>query len=148
MLSRLLKLNNMYKACKNLTIGALTLFTSIGLTQSCLYKNPLCFYNIDVLSYLKILHQNQQYDKMAPFFYGPYVTKMKRSEFVTQLSEQDFGYTMKRAGIKEESAGNWSIIYQRTIVGTNNNFKIKCALVNDTCRVYLDDKAWKTIFMN
>ena len=73
---------------------------------------------------------------------------MKRSELITQLSEQDFGYTMKRAGIKEESAGNWSITYQRTIVGTNNNFKIKCALVNDTCRVYLDDKAWKTIFMN
>jgi hypothetical protein len=128
--------------------AALMFISQAALTQSCLYKNPLCFYNTDVLSYLKILHQNQQYDKMAPFFYGPYVTKMKRSEFISKLSEQDFGYSMKRAGIKEESAGNWSITYQRTIVGTNNNFKIKCALVNDTCRVYLDDKAWKTIFMN
>ena len=114
--------------------------------QSCLYKNPLCFYNTDVLTYLKILHQNQQYDKMAPFFYGPYVTKMKRSEFISKLSEQDFGYSMKRAGVKEESTGKWSLTYQRTIMGTNNNFKIKCALVNDTCRVYLDEKSWKVIF--
>ena len=119
-------------------------FSSIG--QSCLYKNPLCFYNTDVLSYLKILHQNQQYEKMTPFFYGPMVTKMKRTEFITQLSEQDFGYAMKRVGVKEESTGNWSLTYQRTIMGTNNNFKIKCALVNDTCRVYLDEKSWKLIF--
>lgn len=126
--------------------AALIFISQAGLTQSCLYKNPLCFYNTDVLSYLKILHQNQQYDKMAPFFYGPYVTKMKRSEFISKLSEQDFGYSMKRAGVKEESTGNWSLTYQRTIMGTNNNFKIKCALVNDTCRVYLDEKSWKVIF--
>ncbi len=116
--------------------------------QSCLYRNPLCFYNTDVLSYLKILHQNQQYDKMAPFFYGPYVTKMKKAQFIEILGEQDFGYTMKRAGVKEESAGNWSLTYKRTILGTNTNFKIKCALINDTCRVYLDEKSWKLIFLN
>ena len=83
---------------------------------------------------------------MTPFFYGPMVTKMKITEFITQLSEQDFGYAMKRVGVKEESLGQWSLTYQRTIMGTNNNFKIKCALVNDTCRVYLDEKSWKVIF--
>jgi hypothetical protein len=55
---------------------------------------------------------------------------------------------MKRAGVKEESKEHWSLTYQRTIMGTNSNFKIKCALVNDTCRVYLDEKAWKEIFRN
>ncbi len=83
---------------------------------------------------------------MVPFFYGPLVTKMKRTEFISQLSEHDFGYSMKRVGVKEISSENWSLNYQRTILGTNTNFKIKCALVNDTCRVYLDDKAWKEIF--
>ena len=125
---------------------ALIFISLAGQAQSCLYKNPLCFYNTDVLSYLKILHQNQQYDKMAPFFYGPYVTKMKRSEFISKLSEQDFGYSMKRAGVKEETKEQWSLTYQRTIMGTNSNFKIKCALVNDTCRVYLDEKSWNVIF--
>jgi len=121
-------------------------FTFTAVAQNCLYKNPLCFYNTDVLNYLKILHQNQQYEKMAPFFYGPYVNSLKRSSFIEQLSNQDFGYTMKRAGVKEESKEHWSLTYQRTIMGTNSNFKIKCALVNDTCRVYLDEKAWKEIF--
>jgi len=127
-------------------IAALASLPFASLGQSCLYKNPLCFYNTDVLSYLKILHQNQQYDKMTPFFYGPFVAKLKRTEFISQLSEQDFGYAMKRVGVKEESVGHWSLTYQRTIMGTNNNFKIKCALVNDTCRVYLDEKSWKVIF--
>jgi hypothetical protein len=126
--------------------ASLLTFTFTAVAQNCLYKNPLCFYNTDVLSYLKILHQNQQYEKMAPFFYGPHVTSMKRSSFVAELAEQDFGYSMKRAGVKEISPGNWSITYQRTILGTNTNFKIKCALVNDTCRVFLDDNAWKDIF--
>jgi hypothetical protein len=127
-------------------IAALGSFPLASIAQSCLYKNPLCFYNSDVLSYLKILHQNQQYEKMVPFFYGPYVAEMKRTNFVETLSEQDFGYTMKRVGVKEISSGNWSLTYQRTILGTNTNFKIKCALVNDTCRVYLDEKSWKVIF--
>ena len=135
--------NNSRKLC---LILALFLLSFVSYGQSCLYKNPLCFYNTDVLSYLKILHQNQQYEKMAPFFYGPYVNSLKRSAFIEQLSNQDFGYTMKRAGVKEESKEHWSLTYQRTIMGTNSNFKIKCALVNDTCRVYLDEKAWKEIF--
>jgi hypothetical protein len=137
------------KKTTTFALAVTLLFISLATTaQSCLYKNPLCFYNTDVLSYLKILHQNQQYDKMVPFFYGPQVTSMKRTAFIEKLSEQDFGYSMKRVGVKELSKENWSLTYQRTIVGTNTNFKITCALVNDTCRIYLDDKSWKTIFPN
>ena len=137
------------KKTTTFALAVTLLFISLATTaQSCLYKNPLCFYNTDVLSYLKILHQNQQYDKMVPFFYGPQVTSMKRTAFIEKLSEQDFGYSMKRVGVKELSKENWSLTYQRTIVGTNTNFKINCALVNDTCRIYLDEKAWKTIFPN
>jgi hypothetical protein len=137
------------KKTTTFALAVTLLFISLATTaQSCLYRNPLCFYNTDVLSYLKILHQNQQYDKMVPFFYGPQVTSMKRNAFIEKLSEQDFGYSMKRVGVKELSKENWSLTYQRTIVGTNTNFKINCALVNDTCRIYLDEKAWKTIFPN
>jgi hypothetical protein len=137
------------KKTTTFALAVTLLFISLATTaQSCLYKNPLCFYNTDVLSYLKILHQNQQYDKMVPFFYGPKVTSMKRTAFIEKLSEQDFGYSMKRVGVKELSKENWSLTYQRTLVGTNTNFKINCALVNDTCRIYLDEKAWKTIFPN
>ena len=32
--------------------------------SNCLFKNPLCFYNTDILTYLQVLHKNQQYDKM------------------------------------------------------------------------------------
>lgn len=137
------------KHIRNFILTATLLSMSFAsIAQSCLYKNPLCFFNTDVLSYLKILHQTQQYEKMVPFFYGPKVTSMKRKAFVDILSEQDFGYSMKRVGVKEISAGNWSLTYQRTLVGTNTNFKISCALVNDTCRVYLDEKTWKIIFPN
>jgi hypothetical protein len=141
-----MRINN--NSRKLFLIPALLLLALVSFGQSCLYKNPLCFYNTDVLSYLKILHQNQQYEQMVPFFYGPYVTSMKRSAFIETLGEQDFGYTMKRAGVKELSTGNWSLTYQRTLLGTSTNFKINCALVNDTCRVYLDEKAWKVIFPN
>ena len=137
------------KHIRNFILAAALLSMSFAsIAQSCLYKNPLCFYNTDVLSYLKILHQTQQYEKMAPFLYGPYVTSMNRSELIESLGEQDFGYSMKRVGVKEISAGNWSLTYQRTLVGTNTNFKINCALVNDTCRVFLDEKSWKIIFPN
>lgn len=137
------------KNLRKLILTAVLLSLSlVSFGQNCLYKNPLCFYNTDVLSYLKILHQTQQYEKMSPFFYGPYVSSKKKSAFIEALSEQDFGYSMKRMGVKEESKGNWSLNYQRSIMGTNNNFKIKCALINDTCRVYLDEKSWKIIFPN
>jgi hypothetical protein len=82
---------------------------------------------------------------MAPFFYGSFSDNNKNN-FVNKLGEVDFGYTLKRVGVKEIEKNKWSLTYQRTIMGTNENFKIECALINDTCRVYLDEKQWSKIF--
>jgi hypothetical protein len=121
--------------------------TSISLTQSdCLFKNPLCFYNTDILSYLQVLHKNQQYEKMTPFFYGSFIDSIGKEKLVNRLDEAEFGFSMKRVGVKETAKNKWSITYQRTIMGTNENFKIDCALVNDTCRVFIDQKVWSKIF--
>ncbi len=111
---------------------------------NCLYKNPLCFYNTDILNYLQVLHKNQQYEEMVPFFYGSSLNN--KSKLEESLSNASFGYSLKRVGIKEKNKTNWSLSYQRTILGTNETFKIDCALINDTCRIYIDEKAWKTLF--
>ena len=112
----------------------------------CLFNNPLCFYNMDVLRYLQVLHQKQEYRQMAKFFYGPMKQTLGEKKLAAELSDQDFGYALKRVGIKEVDAKNWSLTYQRTILGTQENFKIEAALVNDTCRVYLDQKKWAQLF--
>ena len=54
---------------------------------------------------------------------------------------------MKRAGIREVKKGEeWSLTYQRTILGTQETFKVNCMLVNDTCRVVLSEPAFDLIF--
>jgi hypothetical protein len=113
---------------------------------NCLYKNPLCFYNTDILNYLQVLHKNQQYSKMTNFLYGPNIDGKDKKSLEESLSNANFGYSLKRVGIKEKNNTSWSLTYQRTILGTNETFKIDCALINDTCRIYIDDKAWQTIF--
>lgn len=131
--------------------GSIILFASclfnVGHSQTkgnCLYKNPLCFFNTDVLNYLQVLHKNQQYNKMTAFFYG-YSDRTKQN-LEDRLSNANFGYSLKRVGIKEKNKTSWSLTYQRMILGTNETFKIDCALINDTCRIFLDKKAWKIIF--
>lgn len=114
----------------------------------CLFKNPLCFYNMDVLRYLQVLHQKQDYAQMTKFFYGPKKQELGATKLAAALSEVDFGYALKRVGIKDMDAKNWSLTYQRTILGTQENFKIEAALLNDTCRVYLDEKKWAQLFVN
>jgi hypothetical protein len=114
--------------------------------SNCLYKNPLCFYNTDILNYLQVLHKNQQYSKMINFLYGPNIDGKDKKSLEESLSNANFGYSLKRVGIKEKNKTSWSLTYQRTILGTNETFKIDCALINDTCRIYIDDKAWQTIF--
>lgn len=118
---------------------------AVSAQDNCLFRNPLCFYNTDILTYLQALHKNQQYEKMAPFFYGSFSDNNKNN-FVNKLGEVDFGYTLKRVGVKEIEKNKWSLTYQRTIMGTNENFKIDCALVNDTCRVFIDQKQWNKLF--
>ena len=115
-------------------------------TGSCLFKNPLCFYNTNVLNYLQVLHKNQQYDKVCNFIYGPAVDGKSKNSIEEKLSNARFGYSLKKVGIKQKTNTSWSLTYQRTILGTNETFKIECALVNDTCKVYMDEKAWNTIF--
>ena len=114
--------------------------------SNCLYKNPLCFYNTDILNYLQVLHKNQQYSKMTNFLYGPNIDGKDKNTIEESLANASFGYSLKRVGIKEKNKLSWSLTYQRTILGTNETFKIDCALINDTCRIYIDDKAWQTIF--
>lgn len=116
--------------------------------EDCLFKNPLCFYNYDVLRYLQVLHKNLQYEKMSNFFFGPFKQKLDDNEFIVNLSEASFGYSLKRVGIKEIGKNKWSLTYMRTILGTNETFKIDCELINDTCRVYVDQKKWDVIFKN
>ena len=137
----------MNKLLKIFFISVFTLCLSkAGYSQesNCLYKNPLCFYNTDILNYLQVLHKNLQYEEMVPFFYGSSLNN--KSKLEERLSNASFGYSLKRVGIKEKNKTNWSLSYQRTILGTNETFKIDCALINDTCRIYIDYKAWKTLF--
>ena len=121
-------------------------FSNTNAQVKCLYKNPLCFYNTDILTYLQILHKNQQYEKMKPFFYGPILEKKTLGNFVNELGNSEFGYSLKRVGVKEITKHKWSLTYQRTVMGTNENFKIECTLINDTCRIYIDQKQWDKIF--
>jgi len=114
--------------------------------SNCLYKNPLCFYNTDILNYLQVLHKNQQYSKMTNFLYGPNIDGKDKKSLEESLSNANFGYSLKRVGVKEKNKISWSLTYQRTILGTNETFKIECALIKDTCRIYIDQKAWQTIF--
>jgi hypothetical protein len=138
----------MKRKLKNRSILIFTLFfVKVGYSQTkgnCLYKNPLCFFNTDVLNYLQVLHKNQQYNKMTTFFYGS--SDRTRQNLEVRLSNANFGYSLKRVGVKEKNKTSWSLTYQRTILGTNETFKIDCALINDTCRVFLDKKAWQIVF--
>jgi hypothetical protein len=119
---------------------------SYSQVSTCLYKNPLCFYNTDILNYLQVLHKNQQYSKMSNFLYGPKKDGKDKNTIEESLSNSSFGYSLKRVGVKEKNKTSWSLTYQRTILGTNETFKIDCAVINDTCRIYIDEKAWQIIF--
>jgi hypothetical protein len=95
---------------------------------------------------MQLLHQKHEYEQMAKFFYGPMKQGLGERKLAAALADQDFGYALKRVGIKEVDAKNWSLTYQRILLGTQENFKIDAALVNDTCRVYLDQKKWDLLF--
>ena len=83
---------------------------------------------------------------MLPYITGPAVDGLTKEKKISKLEEAQFGYQMKRQGVKTVSNQEWGLTYSRIIGGTQESFKIKCLLVNGTCCVYLDDKGWKTIF--
>jgi hypothetical protein len=85
---------------------------------------------------------------MTNFLQGPTTDGKDITALEESLSNTSFGYSLKRVGIKEKNKKSWSITYQRTTLVTNETFKIDCALINDTCPIYIDDKAWQTIFKN
>ena len=115
-------------------------------STNCLFKNPLCFFNTDILTYQQILFKNMQFEKMVPFFYGPWIKSQQKKQITNNFSKAQFGYSLKRVGIKTNSPNSWEIMYQKTILGTNHSFTIKCALVNDTCRIWLNNDTYKSIF--
>jgi hypothetical protein len=63
-----------------------------------------------------------------------------------RLLNANFGYSLKRVGVKEINKTGWSLTYQRKILGTNGTFKNDCALINHTCRIFFDKKALQIIF--
>lgn len=138
---------------KNYTSLFATLFLSIvilteskGQSNDCLFKNPLCFYNSDILTYLQVLHKNQQYEQMLPYLSGPELDGLSKSQKVSKLENAPFGYQMKRSGVKEISKSEWNLTYSRTILGTQETFKVRCVTKNNLCTVYLDKQTWGLIF--
>ncbi len=110
------------------------------------HKNPSEFHhNMDILAYLQVLYKYRQYDKMSHFFYGPMVPDY-RPKLVLALSKAKFDYIIKKVDIKKLNETRWSLTYKRDVFGKQEAFKFECMLVNDTCKVYLDEKTWKTLF--
>ena len=115
-------------------------------SNDCLFKNPLCFYNSDILTYLQVLHKNQQYEQMLPYITGPAVDGLSKEKKISKLEDASFGYQMKRQGVNTVSEQEWGLTYSRIIMGTQETFKIKCLLIKGTCCVYLDEKRWNQVF--
>lgn len=129
-----------------LAISVFLFQNALTQTNDCLFKNPLCFYNSDILTYLQVLHKNQQYEQMLPYLHGPAIDKLSHQRKIEKLENANFGYQMKRAGVKEISKSEWSLTYSRTIIGTQENFKILCQTHEKVCSVYVDEKTWKLLF--
>jgi hypothetical protein len=125
------------------------LFIPLSKTQrkaTCHLDNPLCFYGTDILTYLQVLHQNQQYEKMIPFLTGPAVDEMERTDLLTWLSDLNWGYSFKRVGIRQLAEGKWSINYKRSRIPYDDTFKVICILEKGKCRLWLDEKTVTSLF--
>jgi len=143
---------------KNIFIYLYLLLSSFGIAnsgyvlaqqeQSCLFKNPLCFYSTDILSYLQILYKNSRYDDMLPFLYSPSeLKKIGKATALKQIEKMNFGYEMKRVGIKEEIKGQrWKLTYQRILLGTSETFTIECSNKHDTTRLLMNSTFSPVLF--
>lgn len=116
--------------------------------NSCLFKNPLCFYATDILSYLQILHKNSRYEEMLPFLYEPKeLQRIGRARALKSIESMNFGYKFRRVGIKEEQKGlSWKITYQRIIFGTAETFTVNCKNINDTTRLLMNTTQRRAVF--
>lgn len=63
-----------------LAISVFLFQNALTQTNDCLFKNPLCFYNSDILTYLQVLHKNQQYEQMLPYLHGPAIDKLNHQQ--------------------------------------------------------------------
>lgn len=123
-------------------------FHALGMDNSCLFKNPLCFYATDILSYLQVLHKNSRYEEMLPFLYEPnQLKKMGKTKALKSIESMNFGYEFRRVGIKEEQKGvSWRITYQRTIFGTAETFTVNCKNISDTTRLLMKSTQRRAVF--
>lgn len=123
-------------------------FHALGKDNSCLFKNPLCFYATDILSYLQILHKNSRYEEMLPFLFEPNeLKKMGKTKALKSIESMNFGYEFRRVGIKEEQKGvSWRITYQRTIFGTAETFTVNCKNISDTTRLLMNTTQRRNVF--
>lgn len=122
-------------------------FQQVKTAESCLFKNPLCFYSTDILQYVQILFKQMRYEDMVPFIYTPAEIKNKKpSQLVKEIEKMNFGYSFKRTGIRENPKGTWKISYQRTVLGTQELFTVQCSIIKDTCRLILNPKERQNIF--
>jgi hypothetical protein len=129
------------------------LVLSIGLSQSswaqssdCLFKNPLCFYNTDILTYLQTLHKHQQYEQMLSYMTGPALENLSKAQKLEKIENAPFGYQMKRSGVKTINDHEWNLTYSRTILGTQETFKVQCVMKDGRCCVFLNEKGWNLLF--
>ena len=124
------------------------IITYSSLSASGNFSSPLRFYSKDILTYLQVLYNQQDYDKMINFMAGPIVDKNSKSQLINKLKDADFGYELKRVGINEVSKSEWNVTYNKTIIATQKSLKVRCILFRDTCRLWLDEKSFKEIFSN
>ena len=102
---------------------------------------------MDVLSYVHVLLRHQNHEQAAAFFYGPARDAWGAAGIADRLAACETVSGTRRVGLKElERAKRWSLTYERTVLGTTSTFKLTCALVNDTCRIYVDEAAWARLF--
>ena len=123
-------------------------FKVISNDNSCLFRNPLCFYATDILSYLQVLYKNSRYEEMLPFLYEPKeLKKMGKLRALKSIESMSFGYEFRRVGIKEEQKGvSWRITYLRTIFGTAETFTVNCKNIADTTRLLMNSTQRRIVF--
>lgn len=116
--------------------------------ESCLFKNPLCFYSTDILQYIQILYKKSRYEEMLPFLHTPQeLKKIGKRKALSSIEKMNFGYEFRRVGIKEEIKKNmWTITYQRVLFGSSETFTVQCRNVNDTTRLLMNSTQRKLVF--
>ena len=145
-------MNKLVKYAIILTMIMMFILSSMPLfsqkNTSCLFKNPLCFYANDILTYLQVMHKQGLYERMIPFLYTPIeIKQLGKKKILMECEKMSFGYEMKRVGIQEIIKNKeWMLTYQRVILGTSEIFRLHCILIDDTVRINSPLKERKMIF--